>query len=186
LRAAGRRRSPLTRPAARAEGWSIGTNFGLSVYNPSEGNGSLTSFSVPAGNTICFGFVPGMRVGFTGPGKNTEIFGEFGLQTLSGDGFSASGFQLAGNFQQAFSSDATAPFVDAGLGLVHQNSDGDSGTSVTLGAGFGVRNRIADGHGMVRGEVRLDYITESSSGGVIIIPSGTIIQIKLGFDLWMK
>jgi hypothetical protein len=173
-------------PSAHAVGCSLGANLGLSIYSPSGGGGSLTSFSVPSGNALLFNFMPGLRVGFAGPSQRQEFFFDAGIQTFSGGGFSASGFQLSANFQQALASEATAPYLDAGVGLVHLGDSNDSGTSITIGGGFGIRNQVADGHGTLRGEVRFDYVTESSSGGNIIIPSGTIIQLKLGFDLWMK
>lgn len=54
--------------------------------------------------------------------------------------------------------------------------------NAVVGGGFGVRKRVSEGHGALRGEFRVDYITEAQQGFV----GGVALGLKLGFDLFMK
>jgi hypothetical protein len=176
----------LALSAAPSHAWSIGANSGLTVYSPGGGGGSLTSFTFPAGGGSFIGFMPGMRAAFPLAKEQQEIFTEFSLSNASTAGFSENQLELTANFQENFTGDNATPFVNAGVGLFHVGDSSESSTSVLFGAGFGVRKRIADDHGLVRGELHIGYVTEGDSGGSPFIDGGTLIEIKLGFDLVMK
>jgi hypothetical protein len=59
-----------------------------------------------------------------------------------------------------------------------------SASSAFFGAGVGAAHAM--GSGRVRGEVRSDAVTEGKDGSHVMIPKGTLVGFRLGFDLWAK
>jgi len=79
--------------------------------------------------------------------------------------------------------------VTGGVGLASVGFDFGSSVSAIsaqFGGGLGVRHKMGNEHGVLRGEVRYDRVTEGKDSGTIIIPETGIFGVKLGFDLWDK
>ena len=168
---------------ARAQNWSLGANVGLSVLSPKGGGDALTNFSWPGGGNEIFGeFLPGLRVGLVGAGERHEFYVDTGVNATSFSGESIHNILLTLNYQYNASTDRSAPFVTVGAGVTSFDGGGDSFTNGILGGGAGILHRLGNGHGAVRGEVHVDYITEDKNG----LEGGTLVGLKLGFDLWMK
>ena len=167
---------------AIAQGWSVGTNFGLAVVQPQSGGDNLITVGLPGSvGQIAPGFQPGLRVGILG--TRGEIYFDAGLGSLSGSGETLSAYQLGANGQLNFSSaGSTSPYVTGGMGLLGVSFLGENFTNTVVGGGFGVSNKIAEGHGRLRAEVRLDYVFENTQG----LDAATVFGIKLGFDLLMR
>ena len=161
-----------------AQGWSVGTNFGLAVAQPQNGGDNLIAVGLPGSvGQFAPGFQPGLRVGILG--TRGEFYFDAGLASLSGSGETISAYQLGANGQLNFSSEGTSPYVTGGLGLIGVSFLGENFTNTVVGGGFGVFNKVAEGHGRLRAEMRLDYVIENTQG----LDSATVIGLKLGFDL---
>ena len=52
-----------------------------------------------------------------------------------------------------------------------------------MGVGLGIRRALRNGHGAVRGEMRLDHYFEDQAGGLTAFNA---TSFKFGFDLWMR
>ena len=169
--------------AGQAYAMSIGTNAGVTVFTPKGGGDNLTTVGVPAGGGLFgLGFMPGLRLGSSNANGN-DFYADLGIASAFASGSNITAFQGALNFQHAFSSDAgTSPFVTVGVGMLLLGGDLTTSSNATVGGGFGVRSHVSQGHGVMRAEVRFDYVTEDSAGLV----GGTVIGFKLGFDLIMK
>lgn len=74
----------------------------------------------------------------------------------------------------------------AGGGLDNAASGERVASGLIFGAGAGVSRRVTDGAGRLRAEVRYDQQIEGKSRGSIVVPKGGSLQIKLGFDLWVR
>jgi hypothetical protein len=165
---------------AIAQGWSVGTNFGLAVVQPQSGGDNLITVGLPGSvGQFAPGFQPGFRVGILAP--RGEIYLDAGLGLLSGSGETLSTYQFGANGQLNFSAGSTSPYVTGGVGLLGISFVGENFTNTVAGGGFGVYNKIAEGHGRLRAEARLDYVFENTQG----IDAATVFGIKLGFDLLM-
>ena len=166
-----------------AEGWSIGTNLGFSWLQPKGGGDNLFTAGLPGSVGQLFpGLQPGLRLGFPIGAGGNEAYFDTGLSVLSISGESLTGFQVTANFQHNFSPTGTSPYITAGGGVLGHSFTDETFTNGVLGAGFGVLNRVADGYGSLRAELRYDYIAEDQQG----FEGGSVIGIKFGFDLWIK
>ena len=76
----------------------------------------------------------------------------------------------------------TAPFADASLGVYHESSAAQSSTEATCGAGIGLRRAVAEDHGDLRCEIRVDYLRAEPN---MLRPALTTCGLRLGFDLWI-
>jgi hypothetical protein len=163
--------------AAESGTWTVGPNVGFSVL--SSGGESLTSFGLPNGGGLLAGSVqPGLRIGFVAPGGQYDVYLDTGLNVLSGGGETIHSLLGTFNFQYNFSPVvATTPYVTAGAGFARVGGGGDSETNGLFGGGFGVRHRISDGHGALRGEARYDRLRLSDGANGF--------GVKLGVDLWI-
>ena len=164
-----------------AGGWSIGSNLGISVLHPKGGEDNLLALGVPgSAGQLVPGFQPGLRLGFGASGN--EGFFDVGLNTLAVSGETISAFQVSANYQHDFSATGSSSYFTVGAGILGQSYESQTHSNLIVGGGLGVRNRVADGHGALRAEMRLDYITEDTRGFV----GGLLFGIKFGFDLWMR
>jgi opacity protein-like surface antigen len=178
----------LTCTPALATDWSMGTNLGLTIVSPEEGD-NVTAFALPG---AVGGLQPGMRFGYVFTDKpQHELFVDTGLLFYSTENYSNNAFELTGNYQWNMVPNAVLmPYATAGFGFLFQsNKYGDEtygATSALFGLGFGVRRTIASGAGSLRAELRFDRITEAKDGDIIIVPNGNAFTVKLGYDLWLR
>lgn len=179
----------LSVPPAHAMNWSLGANLGLSVEMPEDGS-DVTVLEWPYK-----GVVPaGLRLGFANEGSPHEIYFDNEFGWFDSDDVSGHSLSLTANLLYALSPGITAPYLTGGLGFVNVGSHIETGfgdfsasaTSITLGLGVGLRHRLANGHGAVRGEVRYDRLTEGEDHDVVVIDEAGVLSLKFGFDLWMK
>ena len=171
---------PLTLWAGSAQALSLGANGGLSVLIPRDGGDPLTQIGLPAGSGL-FGLSlqPGLRLGSSSASGN-DVHVDFGLASLFISNSSATTFQGTVNYQRTFSADAaSSPFITVGAGVMVLTGDLNTTTNPMFGGGVGMRSRVSSGHGVLRGEVRVDYIGDDTQG----FEGGTAIGLKLGFDL---
>jgi hypothetical protein len=134
------------------------------------------------------GYMPGLRIGFLRRGAPTEFFVDTGLSYFGSNGNSFRVLQGTANMQFNLSRrSSTGAYMAAGIGFwsVAQGS-GNTTTSTSvpsLGAGLGVRRVLRNGHGAVRGEMRLDHYFEDQNAG---LDAFNATSFKFGFDLWMR
>jgi len=181
-------------PAA-ALNWAIGADLGFNVFMPSSdyvGAENISSFGWPQGSAV-MGVLPGfggLRISFVGEKPTHEVWLGTNLNFVSSEGSSFHVFDLNANYQYNFpTSGNITPYATAGIGLdMVGASDGSSisATSTVFGAGVGVAHHMGNGCGRLRAEVRFDGLTEGKDGDSIIIPKGSNLGIRLGFDLWDK
>ena len=168
---------------ALAGTWSLGPNVGISIL--SNQNSTQTVVAWP-GDVV--GYMPGLRIGFLQRGAPTEFFVDTGLSYVSSAGNSFRVLQGSGNLQFNLSRrSSTGAYMAAGVGFwsVAEGS-GNTTTSTTvpsLGAGLGARHVLRNGHGAVRGEMRLDHYFEDQTAGLAAFNA---MSFKFGFDLWMR
>jgi hypothetical protein len=172
----------FAQPAAAGH-WDLGANFSLGVVHYMDvSTADRQIYAFPGGAA---GFQPGLRMGWSDAARRWSMFvdGGFYGQNTNADDF-VSYVVVADNLQRTFRPDrVVSPFLDVGLGLVSYHESWTGGQKYTggaLGAGVGVRERIAGDHGAFREELRLDRFT-SEKGGV----GSTALTLRLGFDLWL-
>ena len=163
--------------------WSLGASLGFESFMPSEsGADDVNTFGWP---------LFGLRVGFAGDNPKHEVYLLSAISHVSSGGTTLRSWAMTGNYQYNFATGgAIQPYLTAGLGLQgfgFKDSDGDeSATSFLFGGGFGVRHKMGNGHGVLRGEVRYDHNSEGTQGNAVLIPEGGTVGVRLGFDLWDK
>jgi len=165
---------------ALAGNWSLGTNLGVSLYHPEDGE-DLTLIAIPSSAVF---FQPGLRVGFTGTNSPHEFYLDTGVSDLDGD---VTRILFTGNYQYNFASKTNTSFyLTGGLGFLNVSIVDVGATSLMLGAGVGARFRVANGHGSIRTELRYDRVAEGDDGAIEVFDEAGLVGFKLGFDLWMK
>lgn len=163
--------------------WSLGPNVGFSLLSGQNSTQTVVAWPGDVG-----GYMPGLRIGFLRRGAPTEFFVDTGLSYFSNDGNSFRVLQGTANMQFNLARrSATGAYMAAGIGFwsVSQGS-GNTNTSATvpsMGAGLGLRHNLRNGHGAVRGEMRLDHYFEDQTAG---LDSFNATSFKFGFDLWMR
>ncbi len=171
---------------AHAGAWSIGSNLGVSFISPDHG-AHVTTLSAPGSVN---GMLPGLRLGRALTHPNAEAYFDGGLSYSTSSGAHTSGLALTANYQWNFTpAERWTPFVDLGAGFAHNSVDsGDSdasGTSLRIGVGAGARRKAGDA-GTLRAAVRWDHDSRATDRSVVVNPGGSVITLKLGFDLWLK
>jgi len=174
---------------ARAGNWSIGSNFGFVLV---PGGSFDHRVSVSAAGDV-FYFMPGLRFGLQSTSQRQECFLDGGLSLLSSDEFSETAAQATANYQYNLGTGPSILYLTGGGGVATRfiGDLGPGGTTVNPvsfvgGGGVGVRHKVGEGHGTLRAEARLDYVTEGKDWDQVLIPKGTAFGVKLGFDLWLK
>ena len=169
-------------PTAHAMTWTIGPNLDIVSHNGKDGGEDLSRVELPAA-------VGGLRVGFPMRRENASLFFDTGLAASSGGGTRQNHWALIANLQWAFAPQATwTAYVNGGSGVRYVSIHTDeslSAASLTYGLGVGLRKRWGDS-ATVRGELRWDQVTDGEDGGVVVVPGGSEIGVRLGFDLWVK
>lgn len=183
---------------ASAMNWSLGANLGLSIVSPDSKYDveDRTIFGWPSAPDFAFDSpLAGIRVGFTGEQPAHEIYVDSGVSYASvKDAGSQRSVVITANYQYNFGTGSVAPYLTAGAGFVLgglkiESSDPTvavdvSGTGAIFGGGVGLRHKMGNGHGTMRGEVRFDRTTEGKDGDIPVIFESNVFGIKLGFDLW--
>ena len=137
---------------------------------------------------------PGLRVGYLAPGGRWDLNADVGLVHRSGTvGNDETTVQLLPQVQaNARGRGGFSPFVNGGVGIVHESASTLSNSSITatrpvFGAGIGVRKSVSEGHGLVRVELRYDHLPERvkdlSPSETFTFPATDLFSVKLGFDL---
>ncbi len=167
-------------PGTSAADVSLGTNLGLMVFDPSEGGGSTTIFEMP--NTVG-DLQPGLRLGYRPSDPHHELYLNTGLIYTSRSGHNTHFLEATVNYQYNLTpQEPTSAYLTAGGGLFTVGGSNESAsTSGVFGGGIGVQFRVAEGHGSLRAEGRLDRLGESDS-----VHEGTMFGLRLGFDLWLQ
>lgn len=180
---------------ARADGWSVGSNFGISFFNPKDGD-NTTVIGIPG---TAGGLQPGLRIGHRAESSPHEFFADAGLLLSDTGDFSSKALEMTANYQHDFSRSTVGPYATAGIGLFFTGYDltaydelamqnvklSLSSTSAVYGLGVGMRRPLGDGDATVRFEARWDRITEGKDGDIVVQPEGSAIGLKLGFDVWL-
>jgi len=171
---------------AHAEGWNIGSNMGFGVLSPKETGDKFLLFAIPSSQgPATLTLQPGFRLGTTFASGQREGYLDLGFNVFNrSGGETATSYQVSANLQLNGSSNKpTSTFTNFGVGVAGQSfSDGGRSTNPIIGGGIGVRNRVAEGHGALRGELRYDYIFEDAEGFI----GGWFLGLKFGFDLYAK
>jgi hypothetical protein len=96
---------------------------------------------------------------------------------------SSSLWSLTVNYQRNLMHSTTAPYLTIGGGFRTESTDGGGGNTGTLvGGGLGVIHRLADDHGALRLELRLDVLNDSTLSSSHLESIG----VKAGFDVWVR
>jgi len=172
--------------AAPASGaWTLGTNFGVSVLKFSGTDEKWVSFNAPMGAGLFGGasLQPGMRVGYATASGTSDIYLDLGINYASyGDGDNYYSYLITGNYQFNFSpTEPTSLYGTLGGGFNVVSVGGQSESDPLLGLGFGLRRKVAEGHGAVRGELRYDRLMGKKEE-LFAIDS---FALKIGVDLWI-
>lgn len=172
----------LSPAPARAER-SIGANLGVVYLLPEYGTGGLV---ISAPSTVFPLIQPGVRLGFSDARRANWLVLDTGLMLIEASGTSFYVAPLLASYEHHFAPDADAsPYVNFGLGANVVGGEDDLETGLTLGAGLGVRHRLAHGHGAARVELRFDRIEEFESSGWFSTGGYQQIGARIGFDLYL-
>lgn len=176
----------LVAVSANAGTVTVGTNFGFTHYIPSEGDG-LNSLGWPqVSNTLLMQtFSPGLRVGFAlDDAAQTMLDFDSSVQILSMNEGTLRTLEGMVAYRYHFSTEPTAPYVTAGVGLLNVSYDGSAGNSFVFGGGIGVRNTLANGNGSLRAEIRVDR--QAKSNDDVPMDELTAVGLRVGFDLNLR
>lgn len=163
----------LAAPSLAEAGMSLGTNLGV-VRLSSDGSSSL---SLSAPSDLYFGIQPGLRLGFTGEKGMDQTYFDAGLVMVE----DASLWAVTANYQRNFLRSPTSPYVTLGGGFHAYSFGGTLEANPLFGGGLGVTHRLANGHGELRAEFRVDALRAPQSGNTL-----TSVGLKTGFDLWLQ
>jgi hypothetical protein len=176
--------------------WSIGANLGYSFIDYIGNSYDQTIVSAPSSTQGEATLQPGLRIGVNPWHTHHEFYLDTGYSLFQAGGYDSQTLNSTGNYQ--FSANPTGPtsaYLTVGAGAVWSRfqyspptiiTTPHSGTSFVYGAGIGVWHRIADDHGRIRAEVHFDRVGNADDGEVNVIDEAQLINVRLGFDLWMK
>ena len=167
--------SVFAAPAYAGSHASLGANFSIVGLSTESESSTLASFP----NDVLVGIEPGLRIGFPGEAGMDDFYFDTGFVVLE----SSSLWSLTANYQRNLMHSTTAPYLTVGGGFRTESTDfGGSDTGTLVGGGFGVIHRLADDHGTLRLELRLDVLNDPN------ITSSHLesIGVKAGFDVWVR
>jgi len=175
-------------PASAAAQWSLGSNLGVSFFEPEDGEGStVIGFPGAVGS-----LQPGLRIGRAQEFSKHEFFTDLGLLMSSGGAISADAFEMTLNYQYNFSDERSGPYLTAGGGVYNTSFEVEvldatidyGATSAVFGFGGGLRTKLGDS-GTLRFEGRYDFVGEGKDDDVVVQPSGSALGFRFGFDVWL-
>ena len=182
---------PLLASGAFAGNWSLGANFGYVVETPTRGPDRTFASVLGSPNYL----IPGVRLGYRGESERSDVFVDLGLRMSFADGRQSTRSQTTLNYQRNLrlgkGGSELYGTLGGGILTLFETRVGPGGTALSAsrlvgGAGLGVRQRYAQGHGTFRIEVRYDQYTKAENWDVELIPAASAITGKVGFDLWLK
>src|SRR5262245_4385383 len=160
-------------PASGEKHASLGVNLG--VVSLSTENESEMLVSIP--NDVLFGIQPGLRIGFLSEDGVEDFYFDTGLMVVS----SSNVWALTANYQRNLTRSATAPYLTVGAGFRTYSDGYGQETGPLVGGGLGVIHRVADDHGTLRLELRLDVLDEPGLSSAL-----ESFGVKAGFDVWVR
>lgn len=164
-------------PTAAKADVSLGANFGASFVIPKKGVNEL----VVGWPMSSVGNLPGIRVGFelADQGKH-ELYLD---TTVFAQGSPNTKYALVAiAYQHNFAPrDPNTFYFTAGGGPVISIQSGQDDVRFMAGGGVGFRQRVSQGYGTFREELRADFLTASDH-----YQSQFLISLKFGFDLWFR
>lgn len=161
--------------------WSVGAHMGAStVFSDVRGSGRTTVVAWPSS---VLAYQPGFRIGLADGRHAHNLVLDSGMLNLDMGGSGLSLLSVALGYEHTFVSVRTiAPFATIGVGFHREGSDAATSTSPNFGGGIGLRRRIRGDNGVLRAEVRADYLRASDAFGR---PQLTTVGLRVGFDLWL-
>lgn len=182
--------------AARAD-VAVGASFGYTHFSyPNSPHFKDDILGLPG--TQAWG-QPGLRVGYLARGGRWDLNADVGLVTVHHSGTIGADETTIEALPQVQvnlpSWRGVSPFVNGGVGVVHETALTAYGSSFTatrplFGAGIGLRKSVSDGHGFIRAEFRYDHLPErvvdltpSDSSDSFTFLATDLFSAKLGFDL---
>ena len=175
--------------------WSIGANLGVSVVHRPGRAGGITHWGLPAGagpGGYSHGTLAGLRGGVLTESGQHGIFLDGGYRSSRRGDSGEDSYQITANYEYALLRipHIWSPYLTAGWGGNHSGYSYSAqyhlgASSATYGAGAGVRYRVRRDHGVLRGELRYDWVDGASDQGTILIARSSSVALKLGFDLWL-
>ncbi len=156
---------------------SLGANFGAGVVFPRRSD-TYAAIGWPYSS---LGTMPGIRVGFelADEGKH-ELYLDTTAWAQGNPNVRFALLLVA--YQHNFAPrDPNTFFFTAGGGPVMVFSRGDDYATFMAGGGVGFRQRVSQGHGTFREELRGDFIAGSEFS-----ERRFVISLKFGFDLWFR
>jgi hypothetical protein len=169
----------LLAPSLARADVSLGANFGATLAFQEGVSGGRFAFGGPYSHASALAPTPGLRFGFTGGTGHHE--GYLDTAVAFYPRFDEHSVLLTGNYQYNFDGKANTFFITGGGGPLFHKYNRYSATAFIFGGGVGLRQRVADGHGTIREEIRFDFIPGSSS-----FPQTFMLGFKFGFDLWFR
>jgi hypothetical protein len=182
--------------AARAE-VALGASFGYTHFSyPDSPHFKDDVLGLPGAQA--WG-QPGLRIGYLAPGGRWDLNADVGLVNVHHSGTIGADETTVEALPQiqvnAPNWRGLSPFVNGGVGVVHETALTAYGSSFTatrpvFGAGIGLRMPVSDGHGFLRAEFRYAHLPErvagltpNDSSDSFTFPATDLISVKLGFDL---
>lgn len=138
---------------------------------------------------------PGIRVGYHAPSDRWDLNADFGFVRVQRSGTIGTDETTVEALPQVQANargwGGYSPFLNGGIGVLHETVLTAYGTSITatrpvFGAGIGVRTPVSEGHGFVRVELRYDRVPERVAelgSDSFTFPATDLFSVKLGFDL---
>jgi len=158
---------------ARAAHLSLGANGAL-MKGVSGRESFDLALSLPFDDAL---HRPGFRVGVADEHRNHEIFMDVGATVLKSSYEVYRSVTVTGNYQHSLKQEGSVTqYVTLGGGLTTQGVSARTDTRAVYGGGLGIRQTVADDHGSVRVELRVERIADAM----------TLAGVKFGFDLWLK
>ena len=173
----------LRASSAAALSWSLGTQFGLASISSGAGSRSSSSSTVVAWPASALTYQPGLRLACGNARHSRDATLDSGLFLLDEAGSTLSLLVGTASYQHVVRPEwLWSPFANLGLGFYREYAATRTHTSLSYGAGIGVRHAVRDSHGVLRAEVRYDGLRRDRGSGR---PALTTVGLRLGFDLWL-
>lgn len=168
-------------PAYAAAGnWSLGAQMSATSLRSGGGDGTSGVLALPAN---ALSYQPGFKVGCGNARHAREATFDCGALVIDESGSVVTLAVGSLGYQHVFRPGSPgSPFADVGLGFLREGGTARNSTSLSAGAGLGLRRVVQDERGALRIEARYDFLR---GGGPFGRPNLTMVGLRLGFDLWL-